>query len=105
MKASKLILYYSYQDYFVWLMKDMRRNELIEEINSLYKGDIDDVDELREKLKSEVDELEDKNKIIKEYLKSISEFENIFENNGYYLNSSNYNENTFLIGYLFLSLS
>ena len=102
LKASKLILYYSYQDYFVWLIKDMRRNELIKEINSLYKGDIDDIDELREKLKSEVDELKDKNKIIKEYLKSISEFENIFQNDGYYLFSSNYNENAFLIGYLFL---
>ena len=95
LKASKLILYYSYQDYFFWLIKDMRRNELIKEINSLYKGDIDDIDELREKLKSEVDELEDKNKIIKEYLKSISEFENIFQNDGYYLFSSNYNENAF----------
>ena len=73
LKASKLILYYSYQDYFVRLMKDTRRNELFEEINSLYKGDIDDIDELREKLKSEVDEIKDKNKVIFccEYIKMI----------------------------------
>ena len=54
-------------------MKDTRRNELFEEINSLYKGDIDDIDELREKLKSEVDEIKDKNKVIFccEYIKMI----------------------------------
>jgi len=104
LQVSKLILSYSYQDYFVWLMKDKRRNELIDKINILYKGDkIFDIDELREELKIKVDKIEDKNIIINEYLKSIIPFKNILENDGYYLDSSKYNETTFLIGYLFSS--
>ena len=52
LKTAKLILSYSYKDYFDWLMKDKRRNELIEKINNLYEGDkINDIDKLREKYK------------------------------------------------------
>ena len=40
--------------------------------------------------------------ILKNIFKSIKVFKGIFEADGYYLNSSNYNETTFLIGYLFL---
>ena len=103
-EASKLILSYSYQDYFVWLMKNKRRNELIEKINELYeRKSISNIDEVRENFKNKVDKIENKNKIIKEYLESIKNFKDIFEEDGYDLDSSNYNENTFLIGYLFLT--
>ena len=87
-------------------MKDNRRNELIEKINTLYKRDkISDIDELRDKLRSQVDDIKDKGIIIKEYLESIQEFKKIFENDGYYLSASDYNENSFLMGYLFLKPS
>ena len=39
---------------------------------------------------------------LNEYLKSILEYKNILEKDGYNFVSSNYNETTFLIGYLFL---
>ena len=103
LESTKFILYYSYQDYFVWLMKDKRRNELIQKINELYSGDsIDDVDSLRMNIKNMVDTIENKNKIIDEYLKPMKIYKGIFEKDGYYLDSSYYNENTFMIGYLFL---
>ena len=61
LKTAKLILSYSYKDYFDWLMKDKRRNELIEKINNLYEGDkINDIDKLREKYKTQVDKIEKK---------------------------------------------
>ena len=102
-ESIKLILYYSYQDYFVWLMKNKRRNELIQKINELYKGDvIDDIDTLRENLKSQVDNENNKKEIIEDFLESVKIYKEIFEADGYYLNSSDYNENTFMIGYLFL---
>ena len=83
-------------------MEDKRRNELIEKTNALYKGDkINDIDELREKYKTQVDKIENKGIIINEYLKSILEYKNILENDGYNLVSSKYND-IFLIGYLFL---
>ena len=103
LKASKLILSYSYKDYFVWLMKNKRRNEMIDKINILFKGDkIYEIDELREKLQSQVDKIGDKNVIINEYFQSIIQFKNIFEKDDYYLDSSNYDETTLLVGYLFL---
>ena len=64
---------------------------------------ISNIDEVRENFKNKVDKIENKNKIIKEYLESIKNFKDIFEEDGYDLDSSNYNENTFLIGYLFLT--
>ena len=104
LEASKLILSYSYQDYFVWLMKDKRRNELIEKINELYKGNkIYNIDEFRESLKIKVDKIIDKNKIIEEYLESIRPFKHIFEKDNYNLDSHNYNDTTFLIGCLILN--
>lgn len=103
LESTKLILYYSYQDYFVWLMKDKRRNELIEKINELNSGSsIDDIDSLRVSVKNMVDTVENKKKIIDEYIKPLKIYKSIFEKDGYYLDSSYYNENTFMIGYLFL---
>ena len=85
-------------------MKNKRRNELIEKINELYeRKSISNIDEVRENFKNKVDKIENKNKIINEYLESIKNFKDIFEEDGYDLDSSNYNENTFLIGYLFLT--
>ena len=84
-------------------MKDKRRNELIQKINELYSEDsIDDVDSLRMNIKNMVETIENKNKIIDEYLKPMKIYKGIFEKDGYYLDSSYYNENTFMIGYLFL---
>ena len=61
LKTAKLIFSFSYKDYFDWLMKDKRRNELIEKINNLYEGDkINDIDKLREKYKTQVDKIEKK---------------------------------------------
>jgi len=89
LQGSKLILSYSYQDYFEWLMKNKRRNELSDKINTLYKGDkIYEIDELREKLQNQVDLIKDKSIIVNEYLKSFISFKNILENDGYYLDSS-----------------
>ena len=103
LEASKLIFSYSHKDFFDWLMKDKRRNELIEKINMLYNGDkINNIDVLREKFKNQVDKIENRDIIINEYLKSILEYKNILEKDGYNFVSSNYNETTFLIGYLFL---
>ena len=85
-------------------MKNKRRNELIEKINELYeRKSISNIDEVRENFKNKVDKIENKNKIINEYLESIKNFKDIFEEDGYDLDSSNYNENTFLIGYIFLT--
>ena len=65
LQGSKLILSYSYQDYFEWLMKNKRRNELSDKINTLYKGDkIYEIDELREKLQNQVDLIKDKSIIV-----------------------------------------
>ena len=102
-ESIKIILYYSYQDYFVWLRKNIRRNELILKINELYKGDvIDDIDTLRQNLKNLVDSENNKKEIIEDVLESVKIYKEIFEADGYYLNASDYNENTFMIGYLFL---
>ena len=98
-----MIFSYSHKDFFDWLMKDKRRNELIKKINMLYNGDkINNIDVLREKFKNQVDKIENRDIIINEYLKSILEYKNILEKDGYNFVSSNYNETTFLIGYLFL---
>ena len=61
LKTAKLIFSFSYKDYFDWLMKDKRRNELIEKINNLYEGDkINDIDKLIVKYKTQVDKIEKK---------------------------------------------
>ena len=70
-------------------MKNKRRNELIDKINTLYKGDkIYEIDDFREKLQNQVDLINDKSIIVNEYLKSFISFKNILENDGYYLDSS-----------------
>ena len=81
-------------------MKDARGNELMQKNNKLYKLDvIDYIDILRKNIKSLVNSKSNKKEIIEEALKSSKIINEIFEGDSYYLNSSYYNENTFMIGF------
>ena len=81
-------------------MKDARGNELIQKNNKLYKLDaIDYIDALKKNIKSLVNSKSNKKEIIEEALKSSKIINEIFEGDSYYLNSSYYNENTFMIGF------
>ena len=81
-------------------MKDARGNELIQKNNKLYKLDaIDYIDVLKKNIKSLVNSKSNKKEIIEEALKSSKIINEIFEGDSYYLNSSYYNENTFMIGF------
>ena len=79
-------------------MKDARGNELMQKNNKLYKLDaIDYIDVLKKNIKSLVNSKSNKKEIIEEALKSSKIIIEIFEGDRYYLNSSHYNENTFMI--------
>jgi hypothetical protein len=79
-------------------MKDARGNELMQKNNKLYKLDaIDYIDVLKKNIKSLVNSKSNKKEIIEEALKSSKIINEIFEGDRYYLNSSHYNENTFMI--------
>ena len=81
-------------------MKDARGNELMQKNNKLYKLDaIDYIDVLKKNIKSLVNSKSNKKEIIEEALKSSKIINEIFEGDSYYLNSSYYNENTFMIGF------
>ena len=81
-------------------MKDARGNELMQKNNKLYKLDaIDYIDVLKKNIKSLVNSKSNKKEIIEEALKSSKIINEIFEGDSYYLNSSHYNENTFMIGF------
>ena len=83
-------------------MKDARGNELMQKNNKLYKLDaIDYIDVLKKNIKSLVNSKSNKKEIIEEALKSSKIINEIFEGDRYYLNSSHYNENTFMIGFFF----
>ena len=83
-------------------MKDARGNELMQKNNKLYKLDvIDYIDILRKNIKSLVNSKSNKKEIIEEALESSKIINEIFEGDSYYLNSSYYNENTFMIGFFF----
>ena len=81
-------------------MKDARGNELMQKNNKLYKLDaIDYIDVLKKNIKSLVNSKSNKKEIIEEALKSSKTINEILEGDRYYLNSSHYNENTFMIGF------
>ena len=81
-------------------MKDARGNELMQKNNKLYKLDaIDYIDVLKKNIKSLVNSKSNKKEIIEKALKSSKIINEIFEDDRYYLNSSHYNENTFMIGF------
>ena len=81
-------------------MKDARGNELMQKNNKLYKLDaIDYIDVLKKNIKSLVNSKNNKKEIIEEALESSKIINEIFEGDSYYLNSSYYNENTFMIGF------
>ena len=83
--------------YFAWIIKE---NIVMQKNNKLYKLDaIDYIDVLKKNIKSLVNSKSNKKEIIEEVLKSSKIINEIFEGDRYYLNSSHYNENTFMIGF------
>ena len=82
-------------------MKDARGNELMQKNNKLYKLDAIYyiIYVLRKNIKSLFNSKSNKKEIIEEALKSSKIINEIFEGDRYYLNSSHYNENTFMIGF------
>ena len=81
-------------------MKDARGNELMQKNNKLYKLDaIDYIDVLKKNIKSLVNSKSNKKEIIEKALKLSKIINEIFEDDSYYLDSSYYNENTFMIGF------
>ena len=79
-------------------MRIINENIVIQKNNKLYKLDaIDFIDVLKKNIKSLVNSKSNKKEIIEEALKSSKIINEIFEGDRYYLNSSHYNENTFMI--------
>ena len=81
-------------------MRIINENIVIQKNNKLYKLDaIYYIYVLRKNIKSLVNSKNNKKEIIEEALKASKIINEIFEGNRYYLNSSHYNENTFMIGF------
>ena len=78
----------------------INENIVIQKNNKLYKLDaIYYIYVLRKNIKSLVNSKNNKKEIIEEALKASKILNEIFEGDRYYLNSSHYNENTFMIGF------
>ena len=81
-------------------MRIINENIVIQKNNKLYKLDaIYYIYVLRKNIKSLVNSKNNKKEIIEEALKASKILNEIFEGDRYYLNSSHYNENTFMIGF------
>ena len=81
-------------------MRIINENIVIQKNNKLYKLDaIYYIYLLRKNIKSLVNSKSNKKEIIEEALKLSKIINEIFEGDSYYLNSSYYNENTFMIGF------
>ena len=81
-------------------MRIINENIVIEQNNKLYKLDaIYYIYVLRKNIKSLFNSKSNKKEIIEEALESSKIINEIFEGDSYYLNSSYYNENTFMIGF------
>ena len=64
-ECLKLILSYSKEDFYVLLLKNKRRKELLCKINEIFGGKkIEDIDVLYSEINDEINHLENKNNII-----------------------------------------
>ena len=81
-------------------MRIINENIVIQQNNKLYKLDaIYYIYVLRKNIKSLFNSKSNKKETIEEALKSSKIINEIFGGDRYYLNSSHYNENTFMIGF------
>lgn len=101
--CSKLILSYSKYDCFVWINRTKRRKELLEKINELNQGDtISSINNLYSNIEQELESNHNKNKLVKEFFKSIERFKGVFQTDGFNFDAYWYNEYTLLVGFTLL---